>query len=573
MARIRQVEIANFRGIDTLQWNPGPGINCLIGRGDSGKSTVIEAINYCLSPRRNISFSDADFRYQNYQSPIRVSVTVGELPETFLDLERFGEYHRGFDVTSQSLSDEPTESGEIVLTVQLSVGRELEPSWSLYSDRAAARGHLWDISWRSRQLLAPTRIATTADHNFGLGRNSVLSTLAAEGSSDVSPLIEAERGARRSFDDSMSGEFNSPLQFVNRAAVGLGITSLGEVQLKLDPDAVSLNSGTISLHDARGTPLRALGAGSKRLLLSGLLRIAGEISGIVTLDEIEHGLEPHRIIRFLESLGSKTSPPPLQVFAATHSAVVVRELAANQIGILRNNQSRHEILAPQPDQLTQGTLRAAPEAFLAESILICEGASEVGLIRGLNQYFSANASLSIFALGVSLVDAKGVDNIYGRAAPFSRFKYRVASFRDSDKDPDPMQESRFQAAGGTVFKWADGRALEDEMFLALPAPVVAELLDASTELLGEQAMNDQIGHYSDGKYQLDDARQSARAGIASCDLRTALRKASKSNRWFKSVSTMEYVGRRIIGPHIRTADPLFKSTVDSIFSWARNTTG
>lgn len=48
MARIRKIEIANFRGIQQLVWCPSPGINCLIGTGDSGKSTVLDAIDLCL---------------------------------------------------------------------------------------------------------------------------------------------------------------------------------------------------------------------------------------------------------------------------------------------------------------------------------------------------------------------------------------------------------------------------------------------------------------------------------------------------------------------------------------------
>lgn len=61
MARIRKIEITNFRGIQQLTWCPAPGINCLIGPGDSGKSTVLDAIDLCLGARRNVQFSDADF--------------------------------------------------------------------------------------------------------------------------------------------------------------------------------------------------------------------------------------------------------------------------------------------------------------------------------------------------------------------------------------------------------------------------------------------------------------------------------------------------------------------------------
>ncbi|MGO4684118.1 AAA family ATPase [Hyphomicrobium sp. 2TAF46] len=37
------------------------GLNCLIGPGDSGKSSVLEAIDFCLGARRNLQISDADF--------------------------------------------------------------------------------------------------------------------------------------------------------------------------------------------------------------------------------------------------------------------------------------------------------------------------------------------------------------------------------------------------------------------------------------------------------------------------------------------------------------------------------
>lgn len=55
MARIRKLEIRNFRSIKKLDWAPSEGINCLIGPGDSGKSTVLDAIDLCLGSRRAIT--------------------------------------------------------------------------------------------------------------------------------------------------------------------------------------------------------------------------------------------------------------------------------------------------------------------------------------------------------------------------------------------------------------------------------------------------------------------------------------------------------------------------------------
>jgi recombinational DNA repair ATPase RecF len=52
MARIRKIEIQNLRGIKELVWLPLAGINCLIGPGDSGKSSILDAIDYCVGAAR-----------------------------------------------------------------------------------------------------------------------------------------------------------------------------------------------------------------------------------------------------------------------------------------------------------------------------------------------------------------------------------------------------------------------------------------------------------------------------------------------------------------------------------------
>ena len=96
MARIRQITIENFRSIKQLTWSPSAGINCLIGPGDSGKSTILDAIDFCLGARRNLQFTDADFHKLNVEEPIQVSVTFGDLDDTLKNFDAYGMYLRGF---------------------------------------------------------------------------------------------------------------------------------------------------------------------------------------------------------------------------------------------------------------------------------------------------------------------------------------------------------------------------------------------------------------------------------------------------------------------------------------------
>jgi hypothetical protein len=79
MARIRRLEVRNFRSIQCLDWHPSAGINCLVGPGDGGKSTILDAIDLCLGARRSAPFGDTDFFQLDVTQPILISVTLGGL--------------------------------------------------------------------------------------------------------------------------------------------------------------------------------------------------------------------------------------------------------------------------------------------------------------------------------------------------------------------------------------------------------------------------------------------------------------------------------------------------------------
>ena len=122
----------------------------------------------------------------------------------------------------------------------------------------------------------------------------------------------------------------------------------------------------------------------------------------------------------------------------------------------------------------QGTVRLYPEAFLAVSVIVCEGASEVGLLRGIDQYRASMGHESINAMGTGLVDGSGRDELLKRAAAFQRLGYRVAVLRDSDVEPVEPEESCLVDGGGKVVAWRSGNAIEDELFLSLTNEGVKE---------------------------------------------------------------------------------------------------
>jgi len=572
MARIRLVEINHFRSINSLTWWPESGVNCLIGPGDSGKSTILDAIDLCLGARRNLALSDTDFYGLDVSQPISISLTVGDLPERLKNLDYYGECLRGCDALMGSVEDEPGKDLETVLTIRLTVTADLEPIWCLYSDRASLLDPQKMLQWKDRTSLAPVRLGHYPNSQLSWTRGSVLNRLGDERAEVGPALVNAAREARAAFGTQAAPQLAATLKKVTETAQNLGISVGTSATALLDAHAVSFGDGAISLHSEAGVPLRNLGTGSSRLLIAGLQRAAAESANIVLIDEVEHGLEPHRINLLLDSLGAKDKTEPLQVFMTTHSPAVLRELAGNQLRIVRFAAEKHEAIWVGTTDDIQATIRVFPESFLAKSVLVCEGASEIGLVRGIDRFMTGKGCKPLQALGVSYVDAGGgdADRAFIRAGVFQRLGYRVAVLQDNDKAPSTEAVKKFVDAGGFHFAWRSGRALEDELFASVPAAAVSALLVRAQELTEDGLVNNHIVTTSQGKSNLALVLQEGDRGDYSALTRVLLGKSSRIRKagWFKSVSKMEAVAHDILCAHWSTADADFIETINRLLRWS-----
>jgi len=571
VARIRLLEIRNFRSIKALDWAPSLGINCLIGPGDGGKSSILDAIDLCLGARRSVGIADTDFHALDVTQPIGIAVTLGGLSDELLSLEAYGEFLRGFDPAAGRIEPEPRADIETVLTLRLDVGADLEPTWALFSERAAEQGLERSLAWKHRATLAPARIGNYASTHLSWSRGSVLNRLTEERPDLGTELARAARDARSGFGNQAGAQLGQTLQVVTQTATRLGVP-VGQAQALLDAHAVSIGDGAIALHDQSGIPLRSLGTGSARLLMAGLQREAAQAAAIAVVDEVEFGLEPHRLKRLLDSLGAKDPTLPLQVFMTTHSPVALRELSGEQLFIVRSRHGRHDVRAAGVADEVQSTLRTDPESFLAKSILVCEGNSEIGLARGLDQHWSELNHSSFFAFGGAYVNAGGStpDLCLQRGLVLRRLGYRVMVFIDADKPPTAALLAALAAEGVDLLTWRAGRALEDEIFLCMTDAAVDALLRYAVERLGREMVAEHIRSKAEGQLTLEAIEAGRAAGVPYAPpTRELLGRASRvsKNGWFKTVSAYQDVGRHIIGPHAHQAEAGFFAVLNRLWAW------
>jgi len=571
MSRVAKVRIKNFRGVSSFEWNPKPGFNCLLGAGDSGKSSILEAIGWCLSGNIHRSVTDADFHGLRPDNSIEISVVLVDLPDRLLRLETYGPYHRGFNQTTGEVEDEPGRGLETAFSITLRIDWNMQGQWSLDSNRVEDEIDRHDMALRALRRLSLLQLQDECTTQLTFSRGSVLFKLAEETLELNGPLAEASREARSIFGGAANAQLEKTLEQVRLIAGDLGISSAAGVTATLDASQVTLRPSNIALHDQTNVPLTRLGLGSSRLLIAGLQQKAREGADIGLIDELESGLEPHRIVRLLQALGAKHPTPKFQVFATTHSPVVVRELSAQQLFRVRNINGA--IMTPEIDpESMQGGLRMYPEAFLSQSVIVCEGAGEVGLLRGLDLYRIEQGYPSLTAHATALVNAGGYGNIPSRAEAFHKLGYRVAILRDDDAQPNVKREQALVDGGCLLAKWPESFALEHAVFRGLPADKSLEIVRRVMELYGSQSIEQQINNHMPAEKKFDFHLTDELIGGLTTDEVQACISASmaEDKSWLKKrgIGVMEEIAYTVIGPALDDCQPWMRDEINKLFDWA-----
>ena len=492
--QIRQVKVAHFRGIESLDWKPGSPFCCLIGPGDSGKSTILDAVEVALSSRW-FAFTEPDFLTCDTTHPIVIEATIGELSKALKSDERLGLYVRGW-TSAGELRDEPEDDDEPVLTVRLTVDASMEPVWELICDRVDDPRTL---SNRDRALFGLVRLAGEDARHLAWGQGSVLSRLTGDTHEASARLAQAYKAAR---ENAKLDEIESLANAAEKAegfAKGLGAYVEGSYEPGLELGRSGLSSGSIALHDD-GVPLRLAGLGTRRLATLAIQKSAISEGAIVLVDEIEHGLEPHRIIGAIAQLKADqeasvaAARPVGQVLMTTHSDVAIGETGPERLRVVQMTRPGRQatVLAPTALEPIRVLLRFTPRALFAKRILVTEGNTEIGLLLGIREHWPArHAGKPIEQLGVAIADGNGAQ-APAMALALHELGFQTAIYRDSDTALSPAEQASLVAAGIQVFEYGGNLNTEQAIFGAASDDLVQELLNFAREERGNDAIDNNI---------------------------------------------------------------------------------
>ncbi|NKE73731.1 ATP-dependent nuclease [Candidatus Manganitrophus noduliformans] len=576
--RIVFVEIRNFRGIKELDWAPAPTVNCLIGPGDSTKTAILDAVELALNPRYYQFADDSDFFDLNVNNSINITVTLAGLPSKFKSDDRYGMYLRGWNDQESKVYDEPGEGLEDALSVRVMIDDSLEARWSIFNDRIeAGENDPPTVRHKDFRELATTRLGPYAERHLGWGRQSVLSRMGEATESINLQLAQANRAARDAFRQGNQEVFKETVSRAEQLGRQVSVPVRDKYVAELDVQGVSITSGGIALHDGK-LPLRRLGTGSSRLIVSALQHDSGG-SHIALIDEIEHGLEPHRIARLIKYIKSPpigdTKVSASQIFVTTHSPVVIRELIARDIFTVRCEVGLtkvRSVLATTEDLNTvQRHLRATPEAFLARRILVGEGRTEQGFLRGLDAWWSQKGRDSFALQGTIAVDGCGANAALGFAEHLLDLGYKIALLLDTDKPLPTDLIDAVKNKGGVIFEWPGTCSIEERIFLDVPWKTVISIVKFAEELHGADSVKDNINNACKAQSLSQISDLSFSEDLDTDEFRRVLGKSAKNKdtkrSWFKDVSRGEELAE-IIAPCLdQILDKPLAITLSMVRQW------
>lgn len=581
--KLRKLTIKNFRGIREMEWNINGDMVCLIGPGDSTKTTILLAMEYLFSPNWTLPVNDIDFYEMTTINPIEITGIITEIPDSLISEDKFGLYLGFWNPQSEQVEEVQKENYKPALQIKLEIGKDLEPKWFVESLQKEGKQPR-PISAAERRELGVAKIGNYFDSDLAWGRNSALSRLTNKEDLSQIPylLADAERQIFQALKEMDFTSLTQAIELAKSSAKILGANAQQDLSAGMDPTRVSVRQGAIVLFDGN-IPFSLRGAGSRRLMAMAIHKASVNEGAILLIDEIENSLEPYRIRHLIRQLRPRSGEKH-QVIFTTHSLVTVVECQVDELFVVRVKngktivQSVYKTL--QSLQIDpQAIVRSVPEAFLSKKVIICEGKTESGFLISLDLHYwqekhkinaTEYAYQTMAESGTMPVDSpkSGGSNAPKYAVALAELGYQVAYFGDSERDLKPSKEEMKQKRIEVIL-WEENVEIERRLCRDLPMHALKELIELAIELNGntDSVWNEIYRQISQRHSITRDQRFENLQILNEQDLREYIGLAADQGEWFKRRDKGEKLGE-LVSRYIDTMQgTLTAKTLQAIENW------
>lgn len=461
--RIHRLVIERFRGIKALTWFPGAGVNLVLGGGDVGKTTILDALGLLLSPTNSSNLADTDYYLRRIEDEFVV--------EAVMSLPQDGA------INQQPKPSWPWEWNGKEPVVPSSDSETPDPEHPVYRLRVRGTADLELVY----EIVQPDG---TPDHfPVGLRRAIGLVRLSGDDRNDRDlRLVQGSALDRLLSDKTLRSniakelaktEVESQLKAEGTQALAKLDTAFRNQKLPGDLH-LSITGGqgasvaamiglTATCQEVR-LPLATWGSGTRRLAALTVAEQKQGESPVTLVDEIERGLEPYRQHALMRRLQEGKS----QVFITTHSPSAIAAASKAAVWYVDHNGN----IGPLDAKKIARHRANDPNTFLCRLAIIGEGATEVGFATALLQ---AALDATLEEYGVHLSDGVGHDNTLDVLQALSEGGLKFGGFADHEGKYPERWKKLEASLGPLLFRWKSG-CIEENIINAVPEAKLEDLL-------------------------------------------------------------------------------------------------
>jgi len=442
---IRVLEISRFRGIENLLWRPAAGMNVIVGGGDVGKTTILDAIALLLSPSNSFTVSESDFWMRDTTEEFSISAVVSIPAES--------------GISTQSSFAWPWEwDGKDAIFPGATKSGDDDASDPVYKIRVRGTSDL-EVAW---EILQPNDQQATL--SVAVRRQIGLVRLSASDQNDRDLRLVYGSGLDRLFGDSAlrSRIGRQVAQLSLGESLGSdGIKAIEELDVRLASESLPSNLsiglttsqglsigaliGLLARKGAVDLPLASWGSGTRRMTSLEVCSTTQNSASVTVVDEVERGLEPYRLRKLL----AKLQDAPGQSFLTTHSPVAIS--CAYQASLWHLDGAGNIGELPQPEIHDQQ--RRDPETFLARMPIIVEGSTEVGFLCFVLERTFPTAPADF---GIRVCDGQGNSNTLGLLSALSNSGVHCFGLVDNEGESTGRWGRLKESMGDRLLQWRDG---------------------------------------------------------------------------------------------------------------------
>lgn len=473
---LRRLRIQRYRGLEEFVWNPGPRLNVLLGGGDVGKTTVLDAIALLLSPSSSVQVGEADFYRRETDRGLSIEGAFWFPDKTdVLDGLSRTPWPWGWNGSEPVVPDitappEGRESREAVMLFRVRANEDYEVSWEIVNPNGTY-DHL-PVAVRRRIGLVWLEGDDRDDKDLRFVYGSALDRLLGDRAlrSRLSQALSEQDVRSALLPDKKANLAQLDGAFADRALpTSLDVGFAGS-------RGPSLNALIGLTADRKGArlPLTNWGAGTRRLAALEIAAANQSGAPVTVVDELERGLEPHRqriLVRRLKESGN-------QVFLTTHSSTILSAAGEGTLWFMDGGQKIGPIVGRSAVHVGED-----PETLLAKLAIVAEGKTEVEFVEHLLELALDGLRLE---RGIWVTDGHGNDTCLQLLESLDAAGIVVGGFVDFEgAKPERWRRLR-ETMGDLLWQWDQG-CIEANLVPFVPAERLQEFVeDPDGELTGQR---------------------------------------------------------------------------------------